>query len=100
MKLTTEQLERRRANMEARKAAREAREAQEKADKTLVLAALRAVLKDPEATTEQRIFAVAVLDSMGHYGFVPYDVKHPGKDSNELIAEFARKLEAYQEKDK
>lgn len=81
-------------NKEARAAARAEREAQEKQDKALVLAALRAVLKDPEATTEQRIFAVAVLDSMEYYGFVPYDVKHPGKDSSELIAEFARKLEA------
>lgn len=94
MKLTTEQLERRRAGMEARKALREAREAREKADKALVLEALRAVLKDPEASAEQRIFAVAVLDGMEHYGFVPYDVKRPGKDSSELIAEFARKLEA------
>lgn len=90
----------RQRNAEARKAAREAREAQEKADKALVLEALRAVLKDPEATTEQRLYAVAVLDSMQHYYLVPYDVKHPGKDSSELIAEFARKLEAYQEKDK
>ena len=99
MKLTTEQLERRRANMEARKAAREAREAQEKADKTLVLAALRAVLKDPEATTEQRLCAVAVLDNMQHYYIVPYNVKHPGKDSDALIADFAKRMEAYQEKD-
>lgn len=90
----------RQRNKEARAAARAEREAQEKADKALVLEALRAVLKDPEATAEQRFFAVAVLDSMGHYGFVPYDVKHPGKDSSELIAEFARKLEAYQGKDK
>ena len=100
MKLTTEQLERRRANMEARKAAREAREAQEKADKALMLAALRAVLKDPEATTEQRLYAVAVLDNMQHYYIVPYNVKHPGKDSDTLIADFAKRMEAYQEKDK
>lgn len=90
----------RQRNKELRAAARAEREAQEKADKALVLEALRAVLKDPEATTEQRIFAVSVLDSMQHYYLVPYDVKHPGKDSGELIAEFARKLEAYQEKGK
>ena len=100
MKLTTEQLERRRANMEARKAAREAREAQEKADKALVLETLRAVLKDPEATTEQRIFAVSVLDNIQHYYLVPYDVKHPGEGSDALIADFAKRMEAYQEKDK
>ena len=99
MKLTTEQLERRRANMEARKAAREAREAQEKADKTLVLAALRAVLKDPEATTEQRLCAVAVLDNMQHYYIVPYNVKYPGDGSDALIADFAKRMEAYQERD-
>ena len=51
-------------------------------------------MQDPNASAEQRLYAVAVLDSMEHYGFVPYDVKHPGKDSSELIAEFARKLEA------
>lgn len=88
----------RQRNKELRAAARAEREAQEKADKALVLEALRAVLKDPEATAEQRIFAVSVLDSMQHYYLVPYDVKHPGKDSGELIAEFARKLEAHQEK--
>lgn len=100
MKLTTEQLERRRANMEVRKAAREAREAQEKADKALVLETLRAVLKDPNATAEQRLYAVAVLDNMQHYYLVPYGVKHPGKGSDALMADFAKRIEAYQEKDK
>lgn len=89
----------RQRNKEARAAARAEREAQEKADKALVLEALRAVLKDPEATTEQRLCAVAVLDSIQHYYLVPYDVKHPGKDSGELIADFAKRMEAYQEKD-
>lgn len=87
----------RQRNKETRAAARAEREAQEKADKALVLEALRAVLKDPEATTEQRIFAVAVLDNMRHYGIVPYNVKHPGKDSDAIIAEFARELEKRQE---
>lgn len=90
----------RQRNKEIRAAARAEREAQEKADKALVLAALRAVLQDLEATTEQRLYAVAVLDNMQHYYLVPYGVKHPGKDSDALITDFAKRMEAYQEKDK
>lgn len=90
----------RQRNKEIRAAARAEREAQEKADKALVLEALRAVLKDPEATAEQRIFAVAALDNMQHYYLVPYGVKHPGKDGDALIADFAKRMETYQEKDK
>lgn len=90
----------RQRNKEARAAARAEREAQEKADKALVLEALRGVLRDPNATAEQRIFAVAVLDNMQHYYLVPYGVKHPGKDSDALIADFAKRMETYQEKDK
>ena len=93
-------LETRRRNAAARKARREALDAERRQDKALVLAALRAVLQDPEATTEQRLYAVAVLDNMQHYYIVPYNVKHPGKDSDTLIADFAKRMEAYQEKDK
>lgn len=98
LKLTTEQLEQRRANMAMRKAKREAAEAQRRAamekDKPLILEALRAVLTAPDATAAQRLYAVAVLDSMEGYSFIPYNVKYPGKGSSELIAEFARTLEA------
>lgn len=52
----------RQRNKEIRAAARAEREAQEKADKALVLATLRTVLQDPETTTEQRLYAVAVLE--------------------------------------
>lgn len=90
----------RQRNKEIRAAARAEREAQEKQDKALVLAALRAVLQDPASTSEQRIFAVSVLDNIQNYYIVPYGVKHPGKDSNALIADFAKRMEAYQEKDK
>ena len=93
-------LETGRRNAAARKARREALDAEQRQDKALVLAALRAVLQDPEATTEQRLYAVAVLDNMQHYYIVPYNVKHPGKDSDALIADFAKRMEAYQEKDK
>ena len=65
-------------NKAAREAQRAARAAQEQADKALVLDVLRAVLKDPEATTEQRLYAVAVLDNMQHYNFAPYGVKYQG----------------------
>lgn len=71
-------LETRRRNQEARQRQREAQEAEEKADKALVLDALRAVLKDPEATTTQRLYAVAVLDNMKYYHFAPYGVRYTG----------------------
>lgn len=90
----------RQRNKAIRAAARAEREAREKADKALVLEALRAVLQDPEATTEQRLYAVAVLDNMQHYYLVPYGVKHPGKGSDALMADFAKKLEAHQEEGK
>lgn len=70
--------ETRRRNQEARQMQREAREAEEKVDKALVLEALRAVLKDPEATTAQRLYAVAVLDNMKYYHFAPYGVRYTG----------------------
>lgn len=79
----------RQRNKEARAAARAEREAQERQDKVLVLKGLRAVLEDPGATAAQRIFAVSVMDRMGHYGYVPYDMKHL---DDEIIAEFAKRL--------
>lgn len=83
----------RQRNAEARKARQTERYAQEKADRALVLEALRGVLHDPEASAEQRLYAVAVLDGMEGYNFIPYSVKHPGKGSSELVAEFAKMLE-------
>ena len=64
----------RRRNKEARQTQRVAREA----DEALVLEALRAVLKDPEATTAQHLYAVAVLDNMKYYHFAPYGVRYTG----------------------
>lgn len=86
----------RQRNKEARKAREAERYAQEKKDRTLVLEALRAVLKEPNATAEQRLYAVGVLDSMESYHFIPCSMKRPGegKSSEELVAEFARELEA------
>ena len=86
-----------RATRAANKAKREARKAAQAAererDKALILDALRAVLQDPEATTEQRLFAVAVLDRMQYYNFVPRDMRH----SDALILDFAKRLEAFQD---
>lgn len=90
----------RQRNKEIRAAARAEREAQEKADKALVLEVVRDALKDKEATTAQRLFAVAVLDNMQHYYIVPYNVKYPGEDSDALIADFVKRMEIYQAQDK
>lgn len=68
------------ANRAKREAQRVAWAAAEREDKALVLDALRAVLKDPEATTAQRLYAVAVLDAVQGYHFAPYGVKYPGQD--------------------
>lgn len=78
----------------ARRAMQEARYAEEKADKAIVLTALRAVLRDPECNSAQRLYAVAILDRMQNYYFVPHDAKFPaGPDRDgELIDDFAKKL--------
>lgn len=92
--MTESQITRQR-NRAARNAARTEREAQEKADKALVLAALRAVLQNPEATPTQRLYAVAVLDNVLHYHLVPCGVEYPaGPDNDKITADFARQLKA------
>ena len=83
-----------RCTAEARRAQRAARAAERERDKALVLDVLRAVLQDPEATTEQRLYAVAVLDNMQSYHFVPYDARHTGEVD---IAAFADALKAKSE---
>ena len=85
--------ETRKRNAEARRAARAAKAEEQERDKGLVLDALRAVLQDPEATTGQRLFAVAVLDRMQYYNFVPHDMRN----SDNLVADFAKRLEAFQD---
>ena len=85
-------------NKAARKAWREAREAEEQQDKALVVEAMRSVLRDPEATTAQRIYAVAVLEEVQRYHFVPTSMKYPGADA--ITADIGKKLEALQAEDK
>lgn len=53
-----------------------------------MLEALRAVLQDPEATSAQRLYAVAVLDNMKLHGFVPYDLK-----CRDIVSAFVKELE-------
>ncbi len=85
----------RQQNKAAREAARADRAAQEKADKALVLDAMRAVLQDPGAISAQRIYAVAVLENMQYYHFVPYDVRHliQTTDAEKIDAEIRERLE-------
>ena len=105
MKLTTEQLERQRANAEARKAAREARETARQAameqDKPLILEALRATLTATDATAKERLFALTALDEIMGYHIVPYGATRIMRDADfAAIADFAKRMEAYQEKKK
>lgn len=72
--------ERAKQTKERNKALRETRRAafnaEKDRDKPLVIEALRAVLIDDKATTEQRLFAVTALDEIQGYGFIPYRRKH------------------------
>lgn len=87
----------RQKNKELREARRAEREAQEKEDKSIVLEALRSVLKDPKATTAQRLYAVAVLDNLEHYGFVPYGLKYTSDGKPVDLSAFAKEVEAIQQ---
>ena len=95
----TQALETRRRNAEVRKQRRDALEAEQKQDKALVLSALRAVLQDPNASTSERLFALIVLDSVKCYNLVPYDMKHK-RSTDDLIKDFAKRLDTFQEKGK
>lgn len=95
----------RQRNAEARKAAREAREAQRRTamgkDKPLILEALRATLTAPDATAKERLFAVTALDEIMGYHIVPYGATRIMRDADSAaIADFAKRMEAYQEKNK
>lgn len=87
--------ETRKRNAEARRAWREAQAVEREQDKALVLAAMRSILEDPESSSEQRIFAVAVLDKIKGYYFVPHDMRN----ADALIADFAKRIEEAQKKD-
>ncbi len=80
---------------ERNRAARAAREAKAREDAALVLDVIRDALKDKTATTAQRLFAVAVLDRMCYYHFVPSDARHllQTVDAAKADAEIAERLE-------
>ena len=82
--------ETRKRNKAAREAARAAHEAERQADKALILEALRAVLRDTEASTEQRLFAAIALDKVLFYNFMPANREMDER----LIEDFRKKLEA------
>lgn len=84
----------RKANAEARKAEDAKRWAQEQEDRELVLAVMRGVLKDPEATTAQKLYAVSALAYMTGQSFVAYNVPYPGNpESNaKLVEQFKAEL--------
>lgn len=94
----------RKANAEAKKQRQAEHAAQEKADRVLILEALRAVLADPAATPSERLYAVAVLDNMQHYYITPYGIDHPARDTHSeadlarLRAAFKKELEAAKDK--
>lgn len=78
------------------KAAQEARQkeywAQEAIDKPLMLDALRAVLRNPNSTPAQLIFAVSVLDSVKVYHVVPYGVKYPAEPDSRDVDAISKEL--------
>lgn len=90
----------RQRNKAIRDAARAERDAQRKQDEALVLEVVRGALKDKKATTAQRLFAVAVLDNMQYYHFVPYDVRHllQTADAAKIDAEIMERLEQIKSK--
>lgn len=59
------------ARAEERRAARAEALQQERADKRLTAEAMRAVLKHPDSSPEQLIFAVEVLDGLECYRLIP-----------------------------
>ena len=65
--------EERKKRAEERRAARAAAWRQELADKKLTAEAMRAVLKHPNSSPEQLIFAVEVLDGLELYHLIPHN---------------------------
>lgn len=97
--LTPSQIKRRQ-NKAIRDAARAQREAEEKADKALMLEVVRDALKDKTATTAQRLFALAVLNNLKYYHYVPSDTRHllQTEDAAKIDAEIAERLEQLKNK--
>lgn len=88
--------EERAARAEERRAARAEAWRQELKDKELVLDALRDILRDRTCNPAQRLYAVACLNYICGYRFVPCDLKFPDtkddSDMTRLRARFAAEL--------
>ena len=65
--------EERAARREAKRASEAARREQERADKRLAAEAMRAIMKNPDSSPEQLIFALEVLDNLEYYSLIPYN---------------------------
>lgn len=70
--LTEEQRAARRQQAEERKERRRADWEQEQADKQTAAEAMRDVLRHPDSTPAQKIFALEILDNLKFYDFIPY----------------------------
>ena len=86
--------ETRRRNKAAKEARERAHRAQEATDKPLMLDALRAVLRNPNSTPAQLIFALSVLDSEQYYHLVPCSVKYPAEPDSREVDEISDELRA------
>lgn len=69
--LTPEQREARKQRAEQRKALERERWEQERRDRVTVAEAMRGLLRNPDSSPDQLIFAVEVLENLGYYHFIP-----------------------------
>lgn len=83
-------------NRETKRKAKELREAEERRDRELAKAAMRAILSDPNATPEQKLDAVEILDNLTHSNIIPYSLqerrKRPPADMESFRAEYEKRL--------
>lgn len=96
--------EERQARRQAKQEADARRGEIERADKDLILQAMRSILTDTAATAGQKLYAFAVLCHMQYYSFAPYNLPYPDKpkeiDLSRLRGKFAAELAAAQTSDR
>ena len=73
--LTEEQKQARRERAEERKARRREQWERELADRQTAAAAMRSILKNPNSSPDQLIFALTALDNLEYYSLVPSSLK-------------------------
>lgn len=71
--LTEEQKQARKQRAEERKARERERWEQERRDKLIVAEAMRGLLKNPDTSADQVVFALEVLENLEHYRFIPHN---------------------------